>query len=895
MVDSGDRSLAKRYMFLWFLTLAGLSIEPIADSVVGPWIPMYEGFKIIVAGWLLLAHFYLTKPGTDRDADPGWVTEDHYQHAQYPLVDSNSQPLYLTAAPRAASTASTQKHAFQPVDRIVTSSASDLDFGRFKRELVRRQTSGSIHSHTDLGFSASVSRVRRPNSTDLYPTTSASALTRARSPANAANGNMLIPSAATAPLTNKMSHSALEIYKFGVGAESRKRPFSAASSLTQNPRSISRQGSRRSHRMDHSSAVDVDPMEPDTSNSRMTKRTRQMLEEEYAGEVAAERASSRVGVVAGHTLDIATKRQQQQGLLLGTEKTATAIATRPPLRFPRPKPPGRNRKELLPHSAISSSRPKAAAISTVQRQDSGRSESRLHTLPTPLDTHSPRPPLRTEPVSANLESRMKSVRNWLKERKPSMISPPLSAKSEFSNRFTGADNMNDLRAQHNTTAAAAAINKRKAQRQLPPRMGSKRQAHGGQGYGLEEDGHGRIYPAIGDTVASVPPPHLQRHESSSSQPSRRAALARGSSGGSFLQSPDPQRDQPTSDPFFPPVNWSRFQKRNSSSSNNNNTNHNQSSAPPKNTASSASAFPTSAFTFRMKNTPGNSNHNSNSKSVNPFLTSLFSGDSDDNNAIISPLIKLRQSQLKQRQQEDFLGIGRDDSPAASRRFEEEGGLTFNETLEAWQREDDDVLAQNAAREAAEYEARGQGLGLGHGHARNESSFSSDEGRKSTSLSNNLPSSSMGANKHTSPPSLLRTVEFNGQSSRRSEPDLHAKKQDSSSTPLRPHKDVGASHTARAVASPRRTASLQTLSSSFGRGASRLVKSMSYPGSRTADSTGSGRRQRHPGLYTPSKKKPTFDMASLHTDPPPPQSPHKSTPTGMSRYIQLSALSDSEDV
>ncbi|KAI8603546.1 hypothetical protein EDD21DRAFT_368807 [Dissophora ornata] len=830
VVDSGDRSLARRYMFLWFLTLAGLSLEPIADSVLGPRIPMYEGFKIIIAGWLLLAHFYLTNPVNDPDTYQTWHIEQHPTRGQvsHDRGTSQSRQLYLSAPQKSSQTI---HRDFRPEERAATSTAANLDFGRFKRDLERRRTANSVHSTTDYGFhNVSSSSKLRPDPSDLYPITSASALNK---PAKAGEAFSM----------ERKSPSVLGHYEFGSSNASRKRPSSAASFDPQNTRPTSRQSSRRRN-LDRKSHPGVEPAEADSSTSRMTKRLRHLIEDERTDEVLHNEAEaqSRRTALEG-TKDDEVVRRSESSL---------------PLRFSRPRPPGKDRKEVLPHSST------AGPSAPLRRQDSQESRKRSQSA---LDIHSPKP--KTEITSATFESRMKNVRDWLKERNPSMISPPLSTKSEFLNPSTRIDNDRTSALAHKDFTSDVDAQgfqkprKRKAQRQIAPLTGPKRLAHEGRLTRSRSDEGARIYPEPNDTVSTAQAP-LRRSESYRHP---RPSQSHGDNPHDGVRgTTDPQRDQPTEDPFFPPANRSKLQKRNNIAP--------KSSVPTSTTA--VTTTPSSAFTFRMMP----------NKSANPLITNSFVGD--DENITISPLIKLRQSQLKQRQQEDFLGIRRDDSPAAARRAEEEGGLAFNPTLEAWEKDDDEALARNAALEA---EAKGMKLGRELGGS--ASSLPSEEESAavtSARKNNNFISASSS--------SLLRTVEFNGDPSRRPDPELRRKKQvlEVAAQPKTTN-DSATAATTVSSSSKQRPASIQSLSSSFGKGDNRYRPSVFHPtrsltrsGSQTRDREDSAsRRQTHPGLYTPSKKKPMLDSTSLQDDP---ALPHKSTPT-MSRYIQLSTLSDEE--
>ncbi|KAF9362125.1 hypothetical protein BGX26_000013 [Mortierella sp. AD094] len=526
--------------------------------------------------------------------------------------------------------------------------------------------------------------------------------------------------------------------------------------------------------------------------------------------------------------------------------------------FSRPKPPGKNRVALIQHSSL----PTKSRKSPPQGQESRVTGKNTSNLPAEGQFEP-----ETGLVSASLESRMNHVRDWLKERKPPMISPPLSARS---------DDMRESRMPY----------KRKAYRQLAPATGPKRLAMEERQDRQIGDDDSRIYPQLSDTVASAP----QTQTRPLSSRSNALLSPRYNQLGNSRYIPkglDPSRDQPESDPFLPPINWGKFQRPAKAVV--------RPSSSLSATAATATAVPSSSFTFRRTPTKSNS-----------FISRALSAE-DDDNPTVSPLIKLRQSQLKQRQQEDYLGIKRDESfVAAARRAEAEGALAFNQALETWEREDDEELARNAAREAAEAEARGQRLG--HSQIGSSPSLDSDPEEK-----NRRTSSSYLEREYTMSapaPSLLRAVPFNGESSRRPVPDLQPKKSpNDAKTQYRATSDLEkTSATASATTSrlpsllDQRPLSSKTFSASFDsgnnprpiantRGSASLTKSNSYPNTRKEEEDAIGRRQRHPGLYTPSKKKPTSDGIFATSQELQSQSPR--TPTAMSRYIQLSNLSDEE--
>ncbi|KAF9147825.1 hypothetical protein BG015_010456 [Linnemannia schmuckeri] len=313
----------------------------------------------------------------------------------------------------------------------------------------------------------------------------------------------------------------------------------------------------------------------------------------------------------------------------------------------------------------------------------------------------------------------------------------------------------------------------------------------------------------------------------------------------------------------------------------------------------------------------------------------------DDNLTVAPLIKLRQSQLRQHQEEDFFGVKRKDGGGGSG-----DGIRnkFDSTLDLWEQEDDETLARNAAREAEEVEARSQ-LRLSQGRRDSSSSssflagsppedekaiftFSSPSRISKTTILATDPGYEMAA----PTPSLLRTIPFNGESSRRPVPDFQPKKSSNTTTAL-------LQETAKSLPARRTSQSGQDNSNPFlekgtsssgggGRsapapprfnfnftGAASLAKKraqthqfQSQQGAKASPEEVAARRERHPGLYTPSKKKAASAAANGAAEQQgsafwkesqlsrPSSSPfkHPSTPTAMSRYIGLSSLSDDNE-
>ncbi|KAG0000297.1 hypothetical protein BGZ80_005453 [Entomortierella chlamydospora] len=645
-------------------------------------------------------------------------------------------------------------------------------------------------------------------------------------------------------------------YEFGTESLSRKRSLAATTSDVQGMRSVSKHNQKtlsaeaRRRNKEPRSRSNLEPIKGESSSLRMNKRLRQLAEDENAE--------------TSDNSDIQEPTEVPERLAV--KDIPPKNETEPTRHFSRPKPPGKNRVTLIQQSSL----PTKSRKSPSQGQESQSTEKNTSSLPAAAAAAGGQLEPETGVVPASLESRMNHVRDWLKERKPPMLSPPLSARS---------DDMRESRMPY----------KRKAYRQLAPTTGPKRLAIDERQDRQIGDDDSKIYPQLSDTVASAPQTQTQTQTRTRPLSSQSNALLSPRynqlrNSRSVPKRPDPSRDQPESDSSLPPIDWSKFQR------------------PDKavvRTSSSLSAtaapatVPSSSFTFRKTPTKSSS-----------FISRALNAEDDDNPAV-SPLIKLRQSQLKQRQQEDYLGIKRDESfVAEARRADAEGAFAFNQALEIWEREDDETLARNAAREAAEAEARSQRLG----HSRVSSSPSLDSDpeektrRKSTSYLERDYTMAAPAS------SLLRTVPFNGESSRRPVPDFQPKKSpNDTKTQNRATGDLGTSTTPSKTTIKlsslldQRPLSSKTLSASFNgssdvrsiantRGSASLTKRNSYPNSRKEEDT-IGRRQRHPGLYTPSKKKPTSEGIFARNQELQPQSPR--TPTAMSRYIQLSNLSDEE--
>ncbi|KAF9206965.1 hypothetical protein BGZ49_001506 [Haplosporangium sp. Z 27] len=828
VVNSTDRNQARRHLFLWFLTLAGLSVEPIADTLLSRKILMYEGFKIIIAGWLLLAHFYLSKP-----TDEPLIYQQPWQEEKRIMAPPSNREFNSLTSRRPLQR---QRHVGQHEEPTATTAATNLDFGRFKRDLERRQSSRSQSIANDhISPSPIISNRQRPHVVDRNDTISASVLSNpfkasSNSPPDVKRELVLQRSASRvsnrAPSPHADRRSSPMIYEFGAESVGRKRPLAATMSDSQiikstfkhTPKAQSTEVRRRN--TEPRTRSNPEPVKVETAASRMNKRLRQLAEDEHLNKPDKQDTQSHMEV---HSISI--------------KQNNSKIEEHPTRSFARPKPPGKNRVAVIPPTSTSNK-------AHTQAQDNKATGKSISILPaeSPVEHD-------TGLVSASLESRMNHVRDWLKERKPPLLSPPLSARS---------DDIRETRMPH----------KRKAYRQLAPNTGPKRVATEERQDLRTRDEDSRIYPQLSDTVAQAPQTQ-SRPLSGRSKALLSPRLNQQRNSRDISREHDPLRDQPEADP---PINWSKFQRpktvaRTSSS-----------------LSATAIAAPSTSFTFRRTPTKSTS-----------FIKSL-SAEDDDNNHAVSPLIKLRQSQLKQRQQEDYLGIKRDSSAMA----EAEANLAFNQALETWEREDDEELARNAAREAAEVEARGQQLRLSQRGSSSSLDFDLEKNdhTKSSSLldredsSNAKPTPSLG---------LLRAIPFNGESSRRPAPDFqprrslnNAKNQDRTVVDAGTKKSTSSFLDYRPLGTKAFSASLGGDSTSLinTRDSASLTKRGSYSNIRREDMISP--RQRHPGLYTPSKKKPVSDNSFTidrrsQSQPQPPQ-----TPSAMSRYIQLSNLSDEED-
>ncbi|KAG9065351.1 hypothetical protein KI688_002676 [Linnemannia hyalina] len=974
VVDSTDRSKARRHMFLWFLILAGLSVEPIADSILSSRIPMYEGIKIMFAGWLLLAHFDISRPESQPPRQNYTIPEDSHNHPSqraqletqlnhlhhYPTISRQSS--YISATERIPATPGRGLKADgESVSSSTMMKATNLDFGRFKRDLERRRSHSRTHSHaTEDVIPARVnSRLGHVEPSPSVPTfhskeeskhtpTSAS-VPGAASLQRGHGSTMSTPTTAAQQMTpvqdpnatHSGKRSSLGVFLFGSEKSSLKRPSSAMledrpspslprntsnlSSRSQQPRPSALHRTPSGQRSGGEHRVRINAESPGGKN----KRQRHSPDDRgiFAESKEDERPRTRQSKDSQNTNSANTGSKPT--LTSASIPTTAPNATTSSTTFSRPKPPRKNRSESQPETTGA-----AAASKDRRPQRQSLPESTNRDLFSPSATETAEEP---QLASASFESRMKNVRAWIKGRNPSMISPTLTATSEATATHPQLKRRSSSLLQQDEKPKSSGgkgglddlpkITKRKATRQLAPAANTKRWAveddlerpskwtvedddriqrqnnDGGSrrrrsGEGTKREAS-RLYPVLTGDSAAHSTDRQRARDFSFSQPTpatRRSSATRISD----------ERIRPSSLPTN--VDWDRFQRL-------------IGTAPKRSSSSSTllnSTVPSKAF-HRKSSIATLVNH-------------------QDDSPTVSPLIKLRQSQLRQHQEEDFFGVKRSDSEGSKNKF--------NSTLDLWEQEDDETLARNAAREAEEVEARSQ-LRLSQGRRDSSSSspsllsrsppkderavftFSSPSRISRTAILATDPGYEMAA----PAPSLFRTIPFNGESSRRPVPDFQPKK---SASAARLQDTIKSSSPARRTSHFGQDSSNPFLergtSSGGGRstpppprfnfnfaGAASLAKKraqshqLSHQGSKASPEEVAARKERHPGLYTPSKKKSTTTSATVPSGggvgtnsseqqlwrqsqlSRPSSSPfkHPSTPTTMGRYIELSSLSDDD--
>ncbi|KAF9296251.1 hypothetical protein BGZ88_000370 [Linnemannia elongata] len=980
VVDSTDRSKARRHMFLWFLTLAGLSVEPIADSILSSRIPMYEGIKIMFAGWLLLAHFDISRPESQPSRQNHTIPEDSRRHSSQ-RVQLETQHNHLhhdrTISRQSSYISTTERIPATPgrglkVDEGSIGSgtmlrATNLDFGRFKRDLERRRSHSRTHSHVteDAIPARTNSRLGHVEPSPSAPTfhsketfkhtpTSASrpraaSLQRGhRSTTSTPTTAVQVTPVQDASLTHSGKRSPLGMFLFGSEKSTLKRPSSAMSedrpspslarntsnlsSRSQQPRPSALHRTPSGQRSGGEHRVRINAESPGGKNKRQKHSPDN--EDKFAEPEDDERPRTKQPKDSQNTSSANTGSKPTNASASASIPTAAPNAITS-TKFPRPKPPRKNRSNSQPETAG------AAASRDHRPQHQSLPESTRRDLFSPSATETAEEP---QVVSASFESRMKNVRAWIKGRNPSMISPTLTATSEAtathpqlkrrSSSFLQQDEKPRSSSGKGGLDDLPKITKRKAARQLAPAANAKRWAaeddlerplqwtvedddriqrqnnDGGNrrrrsGEGTQREAS-RLYPNPTGDSAALSTDRQRARDFSFSQPN---PATRRYSATRILD----ERSRPSSLPTN--VDWDRFQRL-------------IGTAPKRSSSSS---------TLLTSTVPSNAIHRKSS-------TATLVNHQDDS-PTVAPLIKLRQSQLKQHQEDDFFGVKRNDGEGSRNKFDS--------TLDLWEQEDDETLARNAAREAEEVEARSQ-LRLSQGRHDSSSSsasllsgsphederavftFSSPSRISRTTVLATDPGYEMAA----PTPSLLRTIPFNGESSRRPVPDFQPKK---SASAARLQETIKSSSPARRTSHSGQDNSnpfLEKDTSSGGGGGGRsapppprfnfnfagaasLAKKRaqshqsSHQGVKASPEEVAARRERHPGLYTPSKKKVTTasaiaaaggDAAGINSSEQrgsalwkesqlsrPSSSPfkHPSTPTTMSRYIELSSLSDDD--
>ncbi|KAG0037460.1 hypothetical protein BGZ82_002459 [Podila clonocystis] len=832
---------AKQHAFLWIILFSGLMVEPFIDALSEasyvPWI------KIGVASWIVLAHYTM----------PTW---SHSFNNRRPIPEAApitrpSPPTALHSSVNNLDTMAERAENLRRLQRVQEiaatprshsfSSSNNLDFGRFKRDLERRQrpespalfhekSAGNTedpYQHQHSNNTTSAERFSRPMASSRPSSVMSSSFLSERAPSDQRFSVSVKRQTRTAPTTNSIllpdnpfqisqapagptpefvrkasaassatatgtatvpelsrNSSGSNEYPLKSDGRNRKRPLSAIFSDSDNGRRVS--AGPKSHRQSgrsrpasrpHDARSRTKHISPDTMSesalARKSKRLRETIHDQNEDNRVIEEANIKV---TRERIQNTQSSKEPRRKTQVTDKTPTS-PMKPSLTFARPKPPGKHRASTMepPVRRISGSRTYTKDYEPTDTRDERGSSSR------------------TDLANNSFEQRMQKVQVWIKDRNPSMLSPPLTSSSETMHRSPTDDDHDhgyDRPKSHSS-------GKRKAQHQL---RGKDPKRH-----------------------------HLQHEEQDSAPSSQQTITSTFTSSHHHHDGLDPLRDQQDPDSStLPPVDWSRFQVKHTT--------------PRK--LSLAASTRTLSSPYRSR-TPAGLSRTATPKRLNSSL------GSDPSAAAVSPLIRLRQSQLQRRQQEDFLGIKRDGASTTAQRSQDEeedlaATLQFNQVLETWEREDDETLARNAAREAEALETRGQNL-------------EDDGGSEAYMMSAPMPS-------------LQRVIPLHGESSRRPVPDFSAKKPSPSL----------ANGTASGGSAP-------SLSSFNFR--STLSKSSWGAKSTSVARTPSSAERRHPGLFTPSKKTVAREQQELTGTGT--KSPYKTTPT-MSRYTQLSLLTDDED-
>ncbi|KAG0006879.1 hypothetical protein BGZ65_002405, partial [Modicella reniformis] len=289
---------------------------------------MYERLKIIFAGWLMLAHLFL-KSST--------VTMETHHVREEAKVNKNRSASYRKQEFSTSSIEGpTQSYHHVPRQEKsgTTSTAGDLN-------LERRQTLNPLHSDAEhiqrssLRDGGSGAEAKLRSRENLYSTITASPLSNSfdistTSPDNSTT-NPIKERTLTAEMALPERNFPSNTFHFGSVPPNLKRSLSVASSEAVNTKSYKPRSGRRRPIQRSQSAID--PYDAETPTSRMTKRPRELLEEEYTEGTSSsesltqrrERALNRTS-----TLDIPASQSESTGA-----------------PFSRPEPSGRNRKAAL--------------------------------------------------------------------------------------------------------------------------------------------------------------------------------------------------------------------------------------------------------------------------------------------------------------------------------------------------------------------------------------------------------------------------------------------------------------------------------------------------------------------------------------------------------------------
>ncbi|KAG0374673.1 hypothetical protein BGX24_010109 [Mortierella sp. AD032] len=660
-----------------------------------------------------------------------------------------------------------------------------------------------------------------------------------------------------------------------------RNPSNLSSRSQSRPSALQRQRSGGEHR------VRINAESPGGKNKRQrqspddNEKFAELEEEDERSDVRHTKKDSQSG---GNTKAELKRSNTSTSASTPTPAPNAASTSASSTKFSRTKPPAKSHASL----PLNPSKPTTTAPKDNRPQHQSAPESTGQNLFSPSATETAEEP--PQVVSASFESRMKNVRAWIKGRNPSMISPTLTATSEATAtqhsqlKRRSSSFLRDEKPRTGKSSGGGGglddlpkLTKRKAARQLAPSTNTKRwaaedeQERPSQWTVVEEDripqqsSSSSRRRRSGDqaTLDSVVPTTDRNREARDYSFSQPAPVVRQNS--TTRTSDD--RNRPSSLPTN--IDWDRFQKMIGATGS-------------RRPSSSSAANTRQRYTGKS--------------SIATLLDRQHHHDEgpQDDSPTLAPLIKLRQSQLKQHQQEDFFGVKRKE--AGERRTK------FDSTLDLWEHEDDETLARNAAREAEDVEARSQLLSQSRRDASSEEddelgSPPKDERElftfTSPSRASKTAATALEAEYEMAAPtpSLLRIIPFNGESSRRPVPDFLPKK---SSTALFHETNIKSSPSRRA-SQPGHDSSNPFLEKTTGSGggsgstggriappppprfnfnfagAASLAKKRAqshatqtphhhhhhhhhHQQAKASPEEVAARRERHPGLYTPSKKK-----------------------------------------